>query len=117
MIASLLAVSGPSTVHAGLLTRGKLLIANTTITISNCVNQRFGNNLLVGVIHKVVDGVVASLVRAAIPSSRASTGLASLSRGIADQISTSAAILESMEEVEPMTDLVNGSSTEVIRSH
>ncbi|KAI6765911.1 hypothetical protein HG530_006981 [Fusarium avenaceum] len=37
-----------------------------------------------------------------------------LSRGVADEISTSAAILESVEEVEPVTNLVNGSSTQVV---
>lgn len=100
--------------HAGLLPRCELLVANTGENVSDVQSAKESVDLLIGIIHVVVDGVITRLVRAGVSPSRATTCLLSLSRGVADEISTSAAILEGVEKVEPVTNLVNGSSTQVV---
>lgn len=71
--------------------------------------------LLVGIIHVVVDGVIAGLVWARIQAGRATRCIVTLSRGIADKVTTaSAAALESVEKVEPVSNLVDSSSTQVV---
>lgn len=71
--------------------------------------------LLIRIIHVVVDGVIARLGWARIRAGRATRCVSSLGRSIADKVSiASAAALESMEEVEPVSNLVDSSSTQVV---
>lgn len=68
-------------------------------------------NLLVGVIHVVVDWVETSLAGAGITSSWASTGSGELSWGIGNLISGASArvALEGVKKSKPVTNLVGDS--------
>ena len=63
-----------------------------------------------------MDGVEASLLRAAVAARGAARGSTGLSRGVGNKITTVAAILESVVQIKPMADLVNEGAAQVVRS-
>lgn len=106
--------------HAGLLAGGELLVAGTVFVVSHHYPQIYKSrweegNILIRVIHIVVDRIKTSLARARVTAGRAATGSGSLGRGISDVIAVAgAAALEGVVETEPVADLVGGGVAEVV---
>ena len=72
-------------------------------------------NILIRVIHVVMDRIQAGLARARITTSRAPRAGARLGGGIRDVVAVAgAAALEGMVQTEPMADLVGGGVAEVV---
>lgn len=73
-------------------------------------------HILIGVVHVVLDGVKTLAVRARVLAGRAAKGGLGLVGGVVDAITgVAAAVVESVGETEPVTDLVGGGAAQVVR--
>lgn len=86
-----------------------------SVIVLNPTGEKEGGNILIRVIHIVVNRIQARLARARVPASRAPTARRRLGRGIRHVIAVArASSLEGMVQTEPVADLVGGRVAEVV---